>query len=78
MRISKPDGTLLHQDGVSGTFGFEEGTVPYSIARQVEYTGEAVEMRMYWDIQEYLIEGHYKVEFFADGYIIGRQSFSLE
>lgn len=44
--------------------------MPYSITRQVEYTGEAVEMRMYWDIQEYLIEKAAIGLIFADGYMI--------
>lgn len=77
LRITKPDGVLLQQSGSSGTFGFEGGQVPYSISRQVEYGGEPVQMTMYWDIQEYLIEGDYHLEFFADGYIIGRSTFAL-
>lgn len=78
LRITKPDGVLLQQPGVSGTFPFESGQVPYSVSRQVEYGGEPVAMTVYWDIQEFLIEGSYQVEFFADGYLIGRSSFSLD
>lgn len=77
LRITKPDGILLEQPGVSGTFPFESGQVPYSVSRQVEYGGEPVSMTIYWDIQEFLIEGSYQVEFFADGYMIGRSTFSL-
>lgn len=78
LRITKPDDTILQQAGSSGTFDFEGGQVPYSVARQVEYGGEPVAMTMYWDIQEYLIEGEYRMEFFAEGYMIGRTTFSLE
>lgn len=77
LRITKPDGTLLQQAESSGTFSFEDGQVPYSISRQVEYGGEPAPMTMYWDIQEYLIEGEYLMEFFADGYMIGRSIFAL-
>lgn len=77
LRITKPDGSLLQQSGSSGTFDFEGRAVPYSISRQVEYGGEPIKMTMYWDIQEYLIEGDYLLEFFADGYMIGRSSFAL-
>lgn len=77
MRITTPEGMLLQQQGVSGTFPFEGTEVPYSITRQVEYEGEQVPMSMYWDIQEYLTEGYYEVELFADGFLIGRFSFNL-
>lgn len=77
LRISKPDGSLLQQPGVSGHFPFEGGSVPFSVSREVEYGGEPVAMTVYWDIQEFLIEGSYLVEFFADGYLIGRATFAL-
>ena len=78
LRISKPDGTLLTQPGVSGSFPFEGGSVPFSVSREAEYGGEPLAMTVYWDIQEYLIEGNYLVEFFADGYLIGRSTFALK
>ncbi|MDO5016780.1 MAG: hypothetical protein Q4E10_00250 [Porphyromonas sp.] len=77
MRISTPDDLLLEKPAESGTFDFEGGQVPYSIKRQVEYGGEPTTLTMYWDIEEYLIEGTYRVELFADGYIIGRFTFEL-
>lgn len=77
MRITTPDGVLLEQSGVSGVFSFEGAKVPYSISRQVEYGGEQTPMEMYWDIQEYLVEGNYQAELFAEGYLIGRYSFTL-
>lgn len=77
MRITKPDDTLLTKsDG--GTFSFEGGNVPYSIARQIEYGGEALPVTMYWNVDEYLSEGSYHIEIFADGYLIGRSSFILK
>lgn len=78
LRISKPDGTLLQQPGVSGHFPFEGGSVPFSVSREAEYGGESLAMTVYWDIQEFLVEGSYLVEFFADGYLIGRSSFALK
>lgn len=77
MRISTPDDILLQKPSERGTFAFEGGNVAYSIKRQIEYGGEALPLQMYWDIEEYLIEGTYRVEIFADGYIIGRFTFSL-
>ncbi len=77
VRLSKPDGSLMQQPGESGTMPFESGQVPYSVSRQVEYSGEPTQVSLYWDIQEYLPEGSYVAEIFADGYKIGRYSFSL-
>lgn len=77
MRISTPDDVLLQKPSESGRFDFEGGQVAYSISRQIEYGGEAVPVTMYWDIEEYLIEGTYRVELFADGYVIGRFTFKL-
>ena len=77
VRLSKPDGSLMQQSGESGTMPFESGKVPYSVSRQIEYSGEPTQVSLYWDIQEYLPEGSYVAEIFADGYKIGRYSFSL-
>lgn len=77
VRLSKPDGSLMQQPGQSGSMPFESGQVPYSVSRQVEYTGEPTNVTLYWDIQEYLPEGSYTAEIFADGYKIGRFSFTL-
>lgn len=76
MRIYKPDDTLLLKSSY-GTFSFEGREIPYSISRQVEYTGESTPMEMYWDIDEYLSEGTYRIEIFADGYLIGKRTFEL-
>ena len=77
IRIITPDEVLLQKPAEGGRFEFEGSKVPYSIKRQVEYGGEATTLTMYWDIEEYLVEGSYRVEIFADGYIIGRFSFAL-
>lgn len=77
VRLYKPDDTLLLKP-TYGTFSFEGGEIPYSISRQIEYTGEATSLDMYWDIDEYLSEGTYRLEIFADGYLVGRSSFTLQ
>ncbi|MDO4771218.1 hypothetical protein [Porphyromonas sp.] len=76
VRLYKPDDTLLLKSSY-GTFTFEGSEIPYSISRQIEYTGEATSLDMYWDIDEYLEEGSYRVEIFADGYLVGRSKFVL-
>lgn len=77
LRLSMPDGALMQQAGQSGSMPFESGQVPYSVSRQIEYSGEPTQVSLYWDIQEYLPEGVYTAEVFSDGYKIGRFNFTL-
>lgn len=77
LRLSMPDGMLMQQAGQSGSMPFESGQVPYSVSRQIEYSGEPTQVSLYWDIQEYLPEGVYTAEVFSDGYKIGRFNFTL-
>ena len=77
LRLNMPDGTLMQQAGQSGSMPFESGQVPYSVSRQIEYSGEPTQVSLYWDIQEYLPEGVYTAEVFSDGYKIGRFNFTL-
>ena len=77
LRLSMPDGMLMQQAGQSGSMPFESGQVPYSVSRQIEYSGEPTQVSLYWDIQEYLPEGVYAAEIFSDGYKIGRFNFTL-
>lgn len=77
LRLSMPDGMLMQQSGQSGSMPFESGQVPYSVSRQIEYSGEPTQVSLYWDIQEYLPEGVYTAEVFSDGYKIGRFNFTL-
>lgn len=75
-RIMTPDGSVLSKGGE--TFSFENGNLQYSMKRIVEYGGEEVAVTMYWDIEEFLMAGSYKVDIFADGNHIGTTSFSMQ
>lgn len=77
VRIKKPDDTILMKNN-AGTFEFEGAQLNYSIKRTIEYSGEEVPVTMYWDIEEFLSPGTYRVDIFADGNQIGRKSFALE
>lgn len=76
IRIIRPDDDVLLKSN-SGTFSFEGKSVPYSIRREVEYSGEETPLSMYWSVEESLQSGTYRVQIFADGNIIGSSSFSL-
>lgn len=76
-RIMTPDGGVLSKSS-SNTFPYENGNIQYSMKRIVEYGGEEVNVTMYWDIEEFLMAGTYKVDIFADGNHIGSTSFSMQ
>lgn len=76
-RIMAPDGSVLTKNAAN-TFPYENGNIQYSIKRVVEYGGEEINVTMYWDIEEFLMAGTYKVDIFADGNHIGSTSFSMQ
>lgn len=75
-RILTPNDELLDQG--KGVFAFEGKTIPFSISRAVEYSGEETPVSMYWQIGESLMPGAYRLSLFEGGNLIGKQSFSLE
>ena len=45
----------------------------------IEYTGEELnDVTMYWAVEEFLYPGEYRVDIFADNYMIGTRSFTLK
>lgn len=77
VRITKPDNSVLTKNE-SDTFEYENRRLPYSIKKYVEYTGEEQAVTVYWNVEEYLYAGEYRVDIFAEGTLIGQQSFVLE
>lgn len=77
IRITKPDNDVLIKNP-SNTFQYENRTLTYSIKKYIEYTGEEQEVTVYWDVEEFLYAGTYRVDIFADGILIGSQKFTLK
>ncbi len=77
VRMMTPDGSVLSKSP-SNTFPYENGNILYSMKRIVEYGGEEMPVTMYWDIEEFLMPGTYKVDIFADGHHIGSYSFDMK
>lgn len=76
IRISKPDNDVLTKDR-NDTFTYENRQLAYSIKKYIEYTGEEQAITVYWDVNEVLYAGNYRVDIFADGNLIGSGSFAL-
>lgn len=77
IRIMKPDNDVLTKSRTN-VFPFENKDINYSMKKLVEYGGEEVSVTMYWNVEEYLMPGTYRVDIFADGNRIGMKSFSME
>ena len=77
VRILKPDNDVLTKDA-SDTFSYENRELSYSIKKYIEYTGEEQPVSVYWDVQEFLYAGNYRLDVFAEGNLIGSSSFSLK
>ncbi|WP_294587267.1 hypothetical protein [uncultured Bacteroides sp.] len=77
IRITKPDNDVLTKNA-SNTFAYENRNLAYSIKKYIEYNGEEQNLTVYWNVEEFLYAGKYRVDIFADGTMIGSQSFTLE
>lgn len=76
VRIAKPDNEILSKGNT--TFAYEDKEITYSIKKYIEYTGEEQSVTVYWDVEEFLPSGTYNVYIFADGNMIGQNSFKLK
>ena len=75
VRITKPNNEVLTN---GGTFVYENRNLEYSAKKDIEYNGEATSVTVYWDVNEFLSKGTYRVSVFADGHNIGNASFNYE
>ena len=76
MRLMTPDDVVL-QKKAADVFRYENRDIAYSSKRTVEYGGEDLPVTMYWTVGEVLQAGTYRADIFADGHLIGTQTFTL-
>ena len=73
----KPDDEILVKSSAD-VFAFEGKEINYSMKKMIEYEGEEVAVTMYWNIEEFLSPGTYRVDIFSDGNLIGQKRFTLD
>ena len=79
MRIIRPDGELITlPDPERRLFAFENAEIEYSVMKDFEYGGEAVNETLYWTVGEILYKGTYNADFFIDGALIASFPFILK
>lgn len=77
IRITKPDNDALTKSA-SNTFSYENRTLTYSIKKYIEYNGEEQNVNVFWDVEEFLYAGNYRLDIFEGGNLIGSQKFMLD
>lgn len=77
INIYKPNNEVLTKNAAN-TFEYENRSLPYSIKKYIEYNGEEQPITVFWNVEEYLSAGTYRIDIFADGTMIGSQRFTLE
>ena len=77
VRITKPNQEVLTKNAAN-TFAYENRNLTYSIQKFIEYTGEEQNVTVYWDVEEFLQAGTYRIDIFADGNLIGNGQFTLD
>ena len=77
VRITKPNQEVLTKSAAN-TFPYENRNIAYSIKKYIEYTGEEQNVTVYWNVQDLLQAGTYRVHIIAHGNLIGSQTFDLD
>ena len=79
LRIVRPDGELIMlPDQERRMFAFENSEIEYSLTKEFEYGGDAVDEVLYWSVGEILYKGLYNADFFIDGALIASFPFELK
>jgi hypothetical protein len=77
IRIAKPDKYVITESEYD-LFNYEGNQIAYTAKREVEYTGDKVDMCIYCKKNQELQPGLYYVDIFADGKRIGTIAFNLK
>ena len=77
VNIVKPDNSILCKSP-QNVFTYENRELPFSIKKYVEYNGEETPVTVYWEVEEYLFAGEYRLDVFAEGTLIGSRTFTLK
>lgn len=77
VRILRPDGYVLVKN-TENIFTYEEEVLAFSESRTVQYDGNFLDVIIYYDLDQELLEGTYQVELYMEGNLIGASSFLLE
>ncbi len=80
LRVLSPDGSVLPSSDAGGRFKFNGVEGEYSVKRQVNYQNAPVDVCMFWQKNEAdkMASGHYIVEVYESGAMVGTTAFDLK
>ena len=74
VRIQNPGGNTLSG---GGTFAYENRQLECSAKKTIEYNGEETPVTVFWNMNQMLEAGDYRVSIFVDGNMIGSKTISF-
>lgn len=74
VRLIKPGREVVNS---SGSFTYENKSLPYSATKSIEYTGEEQRVQLYVPVNEYLSAGTYSAHIFVDGQMVGEGAIAV-
>jgi hypothetical protein len=77
LRIIRPDEIVLSSPE-AGLFTHQGQQMVYSAKRDLDYENQDIDMCIYWNAEEELVEGTYNVVLYAEGHEIGSTTFALQ
>ena len=78
MQVITPDGKVLHQRS-SNVINIDGVNVLYSDRKEIDYQNQSIDVCIFYDANnEELSKGNYVVKLYADGTMIGKDSFTLK
>lgn len=78
MQVITPEGKTM-QTRSSNIVETENGSVPFSEKRDIDYENESIDVGIYYDLRgEKATKGTYKVKIYCEGNLIGTDSFTLK
>ena len=75
VRIQNPGGNTLSG---GGSFSYENRTLECAAKKTIEYTGEETPVTVFWNMNQMLEAGDYRVSIFVDGNMIGSKTFAFK
>ncbi len=77
VRIIRPDGYVLVKNN-ENLFTYEEELIAFSESRTVQYENEFLDVVIYYDLDQEVLEGKYQVELYMNGNLIGFTDFLIK
>jgi len=78
LQVITPDGKVLYQRS-SNVINIDGANILYSDKKEIDYQNQSIDVCVYYDTNGAdLVKGNYIVKLYADGAVIGKDSFTLK